>query len=105
MKVIDAPLIKDCMFTGLDGSMHTGIHIATIASDSGLSEYIITYDPTEDKIMAFHKRYMNPDEPGDYDIVGVDNPHLLNEIGYFCNKEGLFDHLPVKQDEENSDEE
>jgi len=105
MKVIDAPLMATVQFTAYNGEIQTGLHIATIADDSGLTEYVVVYDPGEDKIMAFQKRYMNPEDPADYDIDGIDNPPLLNEISYFCNKEGLFDHLPVERDEDNSDEE
>jgi hypothetical protein len=104
MKVTDAPLIATVQFTAYNGEIQTGLHIATIASDSGLVEYVVIYDPAEDKIMAFEKRYMNPEDPEDYDIVGIANPTLLNEISHFCNKEGLFDHLPVRQDEETDEE-
>lgn len=94
MKLLDAPLISTVQFTGLDGSIQTGVHVATVASDGGLSEYIVVYDPAEDKVMAFHKRYMNPEDPADFDIVGIADDPLLNEISHFCNTEGLFDHLP-----------
>ncbi len=100
MKLIDAPLVSTVQFTGLDGTIQTGVHIATIKSDGGISEYIVVYDPAEDKIMAFHKRYMNPEDPADFNIVGIADPHLLNEIGHLCNAEGLFDHLPPKEDNE-----
>ena len=105
MKVIDAPLISTVQFTAMDGAIQTGVHVATVASDGGLSEYLVVYDPAEDKVMAFHKRYMNPEDPADFDIVGIDNPPLLNEISHFCNKEGLFDHLPVKGTDEDTNEE
>lgn len=105
MKVVDAPLLATVQFTAYNGEIQTGVHVATIASDTGLTEYVIVYDPGTDKVMAFAKRYMNPEDPADYDIIGIDQPELLNEISHFCNKEGLFDHLPRKQDEENSDEE
>jgi hypothetical protein len=105
MKVINAPLMDTVQFTAYDGEIQTGLHIATIASDSGLSEYVIVYDPAEDKVMAFLKRYMNPEDPADYDILGIADPDLLKEISYFCNKEGLFDHLPVKEDAEETNEE
>ena len=104
MKVIDAPLMATVQFTAYNGEIQTGIHVATVASESGLVEYVIVYDPAEDKVMAFEKRYMNPEDPSDYDIVGIGQPELLNEISHFCNKEGLFDHLPVKQDEETNEE-
>ena len=100
MKLTDAPLISTVQFTGLDGAIQTGVHVATLESDSGLSEYIVVYDPAEDKIMAFHKKYMNPEDPADFDIVGITNEPLLNEIGGFCNAEGLFDHLPAKRTDE-----
>jgi len=105
MKVIDAPLLATVQFTAMSGEIKTGVHVATIATDTGLTEYVIVYDPAEDKVMAFAKRYMNPEDPADFDIIGVDQEELLNEISYFCNKEGLFDHLPRKQDEAEADEE
>lgn len=101
MKVLDAPLVSTVQFTGLDENIQTGVHLATVASESGLSEYIVVYDPAEDKVMAFHKRYMNPEDPADFDIVGINDQHLLNEIAYFCNAEGLFDHLPPKENNED----
>ncbi len=106
MKVNSAPLVDTVQFTAMDGTIQTGVHIATVESDSGLSEYIVVYDLAEDKVMAFYKRYMNPEDPTDFDIVGINDQHLLNEISYFCNAEGLFDHLPRKTtDEEDSDKE
>ena len=102
MKLLDAPLVSTVQFTGLDGEIQTGVHVATVASDGGLSEYIVVYDPAEDKVMAFHKRYMNPEDPADFDIVGIADQHLLNEISYFCNAEGLFDHLPPKESDEET---
>lgn len=104
MKVVDAPLVASVQFTAYNGDIKTGVHIATLATDTGLTEYLIIYDPADDKIMAFAKRYMNPEDPADFDIVGVEQKELLNEISYFCNKEGLFDHLPKKEDEEYSNE-
>jgi hypothetical protein len=106
MKVTNAPLVDTVQFTAMDGTIQTGVHIATVESDSSLSEYIVVYDPAEDKVMAFQKRYINPEDPADFDIVGINDQHLLNEIAYFCNKEGLFDHLPAKKAyEEDSNEE
>lgn len=105
MKVVDAPLMATVQFTAYDGEIQTGIHIATIASDSGLTEYVIIYDPATDKVMAFEKRYMNPENPEDFNVVGLNNAELLNEISYFCNKEGLFDHLPRKEESEETDKE
>ncbi len=101
MRLIDAPLVSTVQFTGMDGDIQTGVHIATVESDSGLSEFIVVYDPAEDKVMAFHKRYMNPEDPADFNIVGIANPHLLNEIGHLCNAEGLFDHLPPKETDDS----
>lgn len=105
MKIADAPLMATVQFTAYNGEIQTGLHIATVESDSGLVEYVIVYDPGVDKVMAFEKRYMNPEDPADYDIIGVKDQGLLNEIGHFCNKEGLFDHLPRKDNEEDSDKE
>ncbi len=106
MKVNNAPLVDTVQFTAMDGTIQTGVHIATVESDSGLSEYIVVYDPAENKVMAFHKRYMDPEDPADFDIVGISDQHLLNEISHFCNAEGLFDHLPRKTtDEEDPDKE
>jgi hypothetical protein len=105
MKIVDAPLVASVQFTAYDGEIKTGVHVATISTDTGLTEYLIVYDPETDKVMAFAKRYMNPEDPADFDIVGVDQEELLNEISFFCNKEGLFDHLPQREHEENSNEE
>lgn len=106
MKVTNAPLVDTVQFTGMDGEIQTGVHVATVESDSGISEYIVVYDPAEDKVMAFHKRYTNPEDPAEFDIVGIADVPLLNEISHFCNKEGLFDHLPARQVyEEDSNEE
>ena len=104
MKVKDAPLLQACQFSGLDGELQVGVHIATILSDSGLQEYLIVYDPVSDKVMGFEKLYMNPEDPSDFRMEGIANPHLLNEIGGFCRAEGLFDHLPERQEYDGEDE-
>lgn len=102
MKAIEAPLMQLCYFAGLDGEQQVGLHIATLLSGSGLQEYLIVYDPAADKVMAFEKLYLNPDDSADFNMEGITDPDLLNEIGGFCNAEGLFDHLPEthKDDEE-----
>ena len=102
MKVREAPLMQLCYFAGLDGEQQIGLHIATLLSKTGLQEYLIVYDPAIDKIMAFEKLYMNPDDPADFNMEGIVDPDILKEIGNFCNAEGLFDHLPEihKDDEE-----
>lgn len=84
----------------LDGQRRLGFHVATIESDSGLAEYIVVYDGSVDKVMAYQKVYLNPDDPAEFSIRGISNPHLLNEIGHFCVTEGLFDHLPEKLEDE-----
>lgn len=99
MKLLNTPLVQACQFTGLDGELQTGVHIATIQSDSGLREFLIVYDPGSDKVMAFEKLYMDPEDPSDFRMEGVADPFLLNEIGGFCNAEGLFDHLPEIQED------
>lgn len=99
MKILDAPLVKSCQFTGINGEIQTGVHVATVQSKSGLAEYLVIYDPYTDKIMAFRKVYLDPGNPAEYNITGIENPHLLNELGDFCNSEGLFDHLPELKDD------
>jgi len=98
MKVLDAPLVKPCQFTALNGNVQTGVHVATIGSRSGLAEYLIIYDPRKDRVLAFRKMYLNPDSAAEYNITGIDNPELLEELASFCNAEGLFDHLPELKD-------
>ena len=99
MRVLDAPLVQACQFTGMNGEIQTGVHVATIGSKSGLAEYLVVYDPASDKIMAFRKVYLDPESPADYNISGIKNPELLEEISKFCNTEGLFDHLPEPIDD------
>lgn len=107
MKVIEAPLSRHIYLQNhITGDTFLGLHIATVASDSGLEEYVVAYDNVDDKVLAFYKRYMNPEDPADFQTDGIYDQHLLNEIAYFCNKEGLFDGLPRKTtDEEDSDKE
>ena len=99
MKVLDAPLVKPCQFTALNGNVQTGVHVATIGSKSGLAEYLIIYDPKEDRVLAFRKMYLNPDDLAEYNISGIANADLLQELADFCNAEGLFDHLPELKDD------
>ncbi len=102
MKLIEAPLSRQITLKNeITGKTFTGIHLATITSDSGLSEYVVAYDPFRDKILAFHKRYMNPEDPADFDTIGIADTPLLNEIGHFCNAEGLFDYLPPKETDDS----
>lgn len=98
MKVLDAPLVKACQFTAINGEIQTGVHVATIQSKSGLAEYLVIYDPKDDRILAFRKMFLDPESPAEYNITGIEDLELLNEIGDFCNAEGLFDHLPQHDD-------
>ncbi|NOQ49099.1 MAG: hypothetical protein GQ553_00320 [Nitrosomonadaceae bacterium] len=100
MQLKEIPLLQPCQFTALDGKLQTGLHLATIEGRSGLTEYLIIYDLDEDRIMAFEKIYLDPENPAEFQIKGVDNPHLLNEIGDVCNTEGVFDHLPEKENDD-----
>lgn len=100
MRLKEIPLLQPVKFTALSGELQTGLHVATIEAKSGLMEYLIIFDMKKNKVMAFEKLYLDPENPSEFQIKGIDNPHLLNEIGDFCNLEGIFDHLPEKDNDD-----
>ena len=69
-------------YAGLDGAPHSGYALCGIESPDELSQYVLLWNHSEDKYELYQKVHLDPEQPSDYTLRGVDNWTLLNEITY-----------------------
>ena len=69
-------------YSGLDGQPHRGYALCGIESSDGLSQYVLLWNHENDKYELYQKVHLDPEQPSDYTLRGVDHAPLLNEISY-----------------------
>lgn len=67
---------------------YRGWHLATIASKTGLNEYVLIWNVEEDKYDLWYKIYTNPEDPSEHKYEGgVPEKTIKEIIDYFGTKD------------------
>lgn len=77
-------------YAGLDGKSRAGYALCGIESSDGLSQYILLWNHTADKYELYLKVHLDPEQPSDYTLRGVEDQYLLNEITYDLKEGDLW---------------